>query len=217
MVKEIGKAKSMKQIAQTRLVPVAVIEHVEDAIPLAAALREGGVDIIEVTFRTEAAPEAIRRIRAEFPDMLTGAGTLLDVYQVEQALEAGARFGVSPGISESVVMKALSLELPFIPGVMTPSDVEKGLSLGCKLLKFFPAEAAGGIPMLKALAGPYGHTGVEFIPLGGVNLSNARAYLELPIVPAIGGSWFLDRKLIASGDWKKIAELTREAMAVANK
>lgn len=205
----------MKQIAQTRLVPVAVIDDAEDALRLAGALHKGGVDIIEVTFRTTAAPEAIRRIRAEFPNMLVGAGTLLDVYQVEQALEAGAQFGVSPGINESVVMKALSLDLPFVPGIMTPSDVEKGLSLGCKLLKFFPAEAAGGIPMLKALAGPYGHTGVKFIPLGGVNPSNARSYLDLPMVAAIGGSWFLDRVLIANREWEKIAEMTQEAATLA--
>jgi 2-dehydro-3-deoxyphosphogluconate aldolase / (4S)-4-hydroxy-2-oxoglutarate aldolase len=205
----------MKQITQTRLVPVAGIDNAEDAVPLATALHEAGVDVIEVTFRTEAAPEAIRRIRREFPDMLVGAGTLLDVYQVEQALEAGAKFGVSPGISESVVMKALSLDLPFMPGVMTPSDVEKGLSLGCRLLKFFPAETAGGIPMLKALAGPYGHTGVKFIPLGGVNIDNARSYLDLPMVAAIGGSWFLDRKLVAARNWKRISELTREAVEMA--
>jgi 2-dehydro-3-deoxyphosphogluconate aldolase/(4S)-4-hydroxy-2-oxoglutarate aldolase len=205
----------MKQITQTRLVPVAVIDDAEDAVPLATALHEAGVDVIEVTFRTSAAAEAIRRIRREFPDMLVGAGTLLDVYQVEQALEAGAKFGVSPGISESVVMKALSLDLPFMPGVMTPSDVEKGLSLGCRLLKFFPAETAGGIPMLKALAGPYGHTGVKFIPLGGVNIDNARSYLDLPMVAAIGGSWFLDRKLIAAGNWAKISQLTREAAEMA--
>lgn len=205
----------MKQIAQTRLVPVAVIEKVEDAIPVASALREGGVDVIEVTFRTDAAPDVVRKIREEFPDMLVGAGTLLDIYQVEQALEAGAMFGVSPGISESVVMKALSLDLPFIPGVMTPSDVEKGLALGCRLLKFFPAEAAGGVSMLKALAGPYGHTGARFIPLGGINIDNARSYLDLPTVAAIGGSWFLDRKLIANGDWKKITEMTRQAADMA--
>lgn len=205
----------MKQITQTRLVPVAVIDNAEDAVPLATVLHEAGVDVIEVTFRTEAAPEAIRRIRREFPDMLVGAGTLLDIYQVEQALEAGAKFGVSPGISESVVMKALSLDLPFMPGVMTPSDVEKGLSLGCRLLKFFPAETAGGIPMLKALAGPYGHTGVKFIPLGGVNIDNARSYLDLPMVAAIGGSWFLDRKLVAAGNWRRISELTREAVEMA--
>lgn len=207
----------MKQIAQARLVPVAVIDNAEDAVPLAAALQEGGVDVIEVTFRTGAAPEAIGRIRAEFPGMLVGAGTLLDIYQVEQALEAGAMFGVSPGISESVVMKALSLEMPFIPGVMTPSEVEQGLSLGCQLLKFFPAEAAGGVAMLKALAGPYGHTGVKFIPLGGVNIDNARAYLDLPMVAAIGGSWFLDRKLVANRDWKKITALTREAAEMAQR
>lgn len=205
----------MKQIAQSRLVPVAVIDDPADAVPLASALRAGGVEVIEVTFRTEAAPEAIGKIRAEFPEMLVGAGTLLDVYQVERAIEAGAMFGVSPGISESVVMKALASELLFIPGVMTPSDVEKGLALGCRLLKFFPAEAAGGIPMLTSLAGPYAHTGVKFIPLGGLNLRNAGAYLDLPMVAAIGGSWFLDRKLIAAREWAKITDLTREAVAMA--
>lgn len=205
----------MKQIAQTRLVPVAVIDRVEDAVPLAETLHEAGVDVIEVTFRTPVAAEAVRNICTAFPDMLVGAGTLLDIYQVEQAVEAGAKFGVSPGIREPVVMKALSLDLPFVPGVMTPSDVETGLAVGCKLLKFFPAEAAGGIPMLKALAGPYGHTGVRFVPLGGVTLENARAYLDLPMVAAIGGSWFLDRELIAKRDWKRILELTRQAVEIA--
>lgn len=209
--------KLMKQIVQTRLVPVAVIDRVEDAAPLAETLCDAGVDIIEVTFRTEAAAEAITRIREAFPDMLVGAGTLLDIYQVEKAAAAGARFGVSPGLNESVVMKALDIEMPFMPGVMTPSDVEKGLALGCCLLKFFPAEQAGGVKMLKALAGPYSHTGVKFIPLGGINASNAASYLQEPIVAAIGGSWFVDRKLIKARDWESIRSLTREALGLAAK
>jgi 2-dehydro-3-deoxyphosphogluconate aldolase / (4S)-4-hydroxy-2-oxoglutarate aldolase len=168
-----------------------------------------------VTFRTAAAPEAIRQIVKAFPDMLVGAGTLLDVYQVEQARDAGAKFGVSPGLNENVILKALDLEFPFVPGVMTPSDVEKGLSLGCKLLKFFPAESAGGIKMLKAMAGPYSHTGVKFIPLGGVNAGNAALYLRESIVAAIGGSWFVERKLVQAKDWKTIRQLTAEAVEIA--
>ncbi len=204
----------MEQISKTRIIPVAVIDRVEDAVPLAKTLREAGINIIEVTFRTEAAADAIRAIREAFPDMLVGAGTLLDIYQVEEASSAGAKFGVSPGINRAVVEKAHSLEMPFVPGVMTPSDVEKGLSLGLKLLKFFPAEPAGGVGMLKALAGPYKHTGVRFVPLGGVNADNAGAYLELPVVAAIGGSWFVDAKRVAAGDWKRIAELSSRAAAI---
>ncbi len=205
----------MKQIAQTRLVPVAVIDRSEDALPLAGALREAGVNIIEVTFRTPAAPEAIRLIAENHRDMLVGAGTLLDIYQVEEALRYGARFGVSPGLNESVVLKAREFDLPFMPGVMTPSDVEKGLALGCKLLKFFPAESAGGVKMLRAMAGPYTHTGVKFIPLGGIGAANAATYLREPMVAAIGGSWFVDRKLIQARDWDKIRELTSEAVSIA--
>lgn len=205
----------MKQITQTRLVPVAVIDDAADAVSLAESLHEAGVEIIEVTFRTPAAAAAVREIAKAFPNMLVGAGTLLDVYQVEQARDAGAKFGVAPGLNESVVLKTIDLDFPFIPGVMTPSDVEKGLSLGCRLLKFFPAEPAGGIKMLKALAGPYSHTGVKFIPLGGVNAGNAAAYLREPVVAAIGGSWFVERKLVQAKDWKTIRRLTEEAVAIA--
>lgn len=206
----------MERITQARLVPVAVIHRVEDAIPLARTLSECGVELIEITFRTPAAPEAIRAIRAEFPKMMVGAGTILDIYQLDEAIEAGALFGVSPGINRSVVEKSLEKDLPFIPGVCTPSDVEKGLSLGCKLLKFFPAEASGGIPMLKAMAGPYQHTGLRFIPLGGVNASNAADYIKLPTVAAIGGSWFIDGNLVKTGQWDKIATLTREAVTLVS-
>ncbi|MCH8474361.1 MAG: bifunctional 4-hydroxy-2-oxoglutarate aldolase/2-dehydro-3-deoxy-phosphogluconate aldolase [Opitutales bacterium] len=202
----------MEKITQTRLVPVAVIHDVADAVPLARTLSACGVDLIEVTLRTPAAIEAIRAIRAELPDMMVGAGTLLDIYQVEEAVKAGALFGVSPGINRSVVEKAHELELPFVPGACTPSDVEKGLSLGCKLQKFFPAEAAGGIPMLKAMAGPYQHTGLKFIPLGGVKANNAADYIKLPTVAAIGGSWFVDAKLVQAKNWKEIEKLTKEAV-----
>jgi 2-dehydro-3-deoxyphosphogluconate aldolase / (4S)-4-hydroxy-2-oxoglutarate aldolase len=207
----------MNRIFEKRVVPVAVIDRVEDAEPLAEALQKGGLDIVEVTFRTPAAEESIRRIRRAYPAMLVGAGTVLDSEQVKRAVDAGAQFGVAPGLNETVVNVARQAGLPFVPGVMTPSEVEAALALGCKLQKLFPAETAGGLSMLKALAGPYGHTGVKFIPLGGVSVATAPAYLALPIVAAIGGSWIADRKLIADQKWSTITSLAAEAVALAAK
>jgi len=205
----------MQRILQKRLVPVAVIDSAENAVPLAEAVIAGGVDIIEVTFRTPAAEQSIRNIHEAFPTMLVGAGTILDTEQLQRAIDAGAQFAVAPGLNEAVVTKSLAMKLPFVPGVMTPSEIEHGLALGCKLQKFFPAEAAGGMKMLQALAGPYAHTGVKFIPLGGVNVRNARDYLALPMVAAIGGSWMVERKLIAEKNWSTIRSLTAEAAQVA--
>ena len=207
----------MQRIFEKRIVPVAVIDKAEDAVLLAEALLAAGIDIIEITFRTPAAEQSIRNVRKAYPDMLVGAGTILDTEQLQRAFDAGARFAVAPGLNEAVVSKSLSLKLPFVPGVMTPSDVERGLALGCKLQKFFPAEVAGGVKMLKALAGPYAHTGVKFIPLGGVNATNAREYLALPIVAAVGGSWMVERRFIADKDWPVIRTLATEAARLANR
>jgi len=206
---------TMKAIIAKRVVPVAVIERVADAVPLAGALREGGINAIEVTLRTEAAFDAVEAIRAAFPDMAVGVGTVLEPAQVERARRVGAAFGVAPGLNEDVVRAARAAELPFIPGVLTPSEVERALFFGLRLLKFFPAEAAGGVKMLEALAGPYAHTGVKFIPLGGIHLANLSAYLALPVVAAVGGTWFVNKKQIAAGDWGGIARQTREAVAAA--
>lgn len=205
----------MQAIIAKRVVPVAVIERVADAVPLAGALREGGINAIEVTLRTEAAFDAVEAIRAAFPDMAVGVGTVLEPAQVERARRAGAAFGVAPGLNEDVLRAARAAELPFIPGVLTPSEVERALFFGLRLLKFFPAEAAGGVRMLEALAGPYAHTGVKFIPLGGIHLANMPAYLSLPVVAAVGGTWFVNKKQIAAGDWSGIARQTREAVAAA--
>jgi 2-dehydro-3-deoxyphosphogluconate aldolase / (4S)-4-hydroxy-2-oxoglutarate aldolase len=204
----------VQAILDKRIVPVAVLDRVEDAVPLAAALAAGGLPIIEITFRTPAAVECVRVIKQQFPDMLVGAGTLLTPAQVAQAVEAGAQFGVAPGLNEPVVREAQALKLPFVPGVMTPSEVERALALGCKLLKFFPAEPAGGVKMLQALAGPYSHTGVKFIPLGGVSPQNAGVYLELACVAAIGGTWIADKKLLAAQDWAGITALAKAALAL---
>ena len=205
----------MERISKVRVVPVVVIDRAEDAVPLAEALLAGGLNVMEITFRTSAAEQSIRNVVKAFPKMLVGAGTILDTDQLQRAIDAGAQFAVAPGLNEVVVKKSLALKLPFVPGVMTPSDVEHGLALGCKLQKFFPAEAAGGVKMLQSLAGPYAHTGIKFIPLGGANTSNARAYLALPIVAAIGGSWMVERKLIAEKNWPAIRTLTTEAVQLA--
>lgn len=205
----------MQPIFQRRIVPVVVIDRAEDAVPLAEALLGSGLDVMEITFRTSAAAAAIRNVRKAFPTMFVGAGTILDESQLRSAVDVGAQFGIAPGLNEAIVSKALALKLPFIPGVMTPSDVERGLTLGCKLQKFFPAEVAGGVKMLQAFAGPFEPTGVKLIPLGGINTANARNYLALPIVAAIGGSWMVERKLIAEKNWKAIRELTAEAVRIA--
>lgn len=201
-------------LARHRLVPVVVIEEPEKAVDLAGALVEAGLRVMEITFRTPAAAAALRRVVEECPEMLAGAGTLLNGEQVKRAVDAGAAFGLAPGLEETTVGVAESVGLPFIPGVMTPGEVQRGLSLGCLLQKFFPAELAGGAPLLKALEGPYGHTGVRFIPTGGLNASNAAGYLGLKAVAALGGSWFVDAKLTAAGDWAAITRLTREALAI---
>jgi 2-dehydro-3-deoxyphosphogluconate aldolase/(4S)-4-hydroxy-2-oxoglutarate aldolase len=202
------------RIITKRIVPVAVIHRTDDALRIAEALLAGGLDVIEVTLRTPEAETCIRRIRDTFPAMLVGAGTVLEAGQVHRCLEAGAQFGVSPGLNETIVEKAQAAGLPFIPGIMTPSEVERALRLGCKLLKFFPAEAAGGIKMLQSLAGPYLHTGVKFIPLGGIHAGNAGAYAALPVVAAVGGSWLLDSKLIENREWTQITGLVKEALAL---
>ena len=182
---------------------------------LAEALLAGGLDIMEITFRTAAAEASIRRIAARFPEVLVGAGTLLEKEQVERAKGAGATFGLAPGLNPATVVAAREAALPFSPGVMTPGEVENALALGCKLLKFFPAETAGGVGMLKALAGPYAHTGVKFIPTGGINFANLKGYLSLPVVAAIGGSWMVEKSLINEGKWAEITRLTKEALEVA--
>jgi len=203
------------RITAKRIVPVIVLDKVEDAEPLAEALLEGGLDIMEITFRTAAAQGSIEKIAARFPEILVGAGTLLDEEQVQRAKDAGAQFGLAPGLNPKIVAKAKEIGLQFSPGVMTPSDVEQALSLGCKLLKFFPAENAGGPAMLKALSGPYGHTGVRFIPTGGITSAKVEGYLKLPIVAAIGGSWMVDKALVNEGKWSEITRLTRDALAAA--
>ena len=201
-------------LLQSRLVCVAVIDRPDDAVPLAEALLAGGLDCIEVTFRTAGAAEAIARIRQSLPHAIVGAGTLLTPDNVKQAVAAGAQFGVSPGLSEAVSRAAQENHLPLFPGVVTPSEIMRALDLGWQHLKFFPAETFGGVNALKALAGPFGHTGVKFIPTGGITAATLPTYLAIPQVAAVGGSWMAERKLVADKDWAKITSLTTEAMKV---
>ena len=204
-----------EQLTRRRVVPIAVIDSVADAVPLARALIHGGLPVIEITLRTPCALDCIRAIRQGCPEVLVGAGTILDALQLRGAIKAGAKFGVSPGMNDDVVRAALQHQLLFIPGVMTPSEVESALGLGCRLLKFFPAEVAGGAKMLKALAGPYEATGVRFIPLGGITPANMAEYLALPNVAAVGGSWMCERKLVREKKWTELAAIAAAAVAKA--
>jgi 2-dehydro-3-deoxyphosphogluconate aldolase / (4S)-4-hydroxy-2-oxoglutarate aldolase len=202
-----------ESLLQHRLVCVAVVEDPDYAVPLAEALMAGGLNCIEITFRTAGAAESIARIRKALPGAMVGAGTLLTADQVKQAVASGAQFGVSPGLSEAVSRAAQEAGLTLFPGVITPSEVMAALEFGWKHLKFFPAETFGGINALKALVGPFGHTGVKFIPTGGITAANLRNYLAIPEVSAVGGSWMAERRLIAEKSWDKITTLTAEAMA----
>jgi len=170
---------------------------------------------MELTLRTPAAIDALKRIRHEVPDILAGVGTILTPEQVDQAKDAGAAFGVAPGLNRQVVEHADKVGLPFAPGIMTPSDIELAVELGCRNLKFFPAESVGGLATLKSMAAPYQHRDLDFIPLGGLNEKNMGDYLSSPLISAIGGSWIAKRDVIANEDWDGIAETARRAMKIA--
>ena len=205
-----------ESLLKQRLVCVAVIDQADDAVPLTEALLSGGLNCIEVTFRTAGAAESIARIRKALPDAIVGAGTLLTADNVKKAVNAGAQFGVSPGLSEVVSKAAHDAKLPLFPGVVTPTEIIRALELGWKHLKFFPAETFGGVNALKALAGPFGHTGVKFVPTGGITAATLPNYLAIPQVAAVGGSWMAEKKLIAEKNWAKITTLTAEAMKISS-
>ena len=194
-----------QKIEEFRIVPVIAIEDADSALPLADALIGGGLPVAEITFRTEAASAVILKIAKERPDMLIGAGTILTIDNLKRAIDCGAKFGVAPGFNPKIVEESLKLNFPFSPGVMTPSDIEGALSLGIKVLKFFPAEAAGGTKMLKSLAAPYAHLGVRFIPTGGINLEILNNYLSIPQVLAVGGTWIANAEDIRKKNWKQIS------------
>ncbi len=187
------------------VVAVLVIDDVNHAVPVARALLRGGITSMELTLRTPAAFDCIRAIRQEVPEMLAGVGTVLEPRQVTEVVRAGGAFAVAPGCNPRVIAAALDAGLPFAPGISTASDIEHALEAGCRLLKFFPAEPSGGLAYLNSLAAPYAHLGLRYIPLGGLNAKNMRAYLENPYIAALGGSWLAPRDLIAAQRWDEIA------------
>jgi 2-dehydro-3-deoxyphosphogluconate aldolase / (4S)-4-hydroxy-2-oxoglutarate aldolase len=208
---------ALETIARCGVAPVVVIESAESAIPLADALLEGGLPLVEITFRTAAAAEAIETIRRRRPELLVGAGTLVTAGSIEVATACGARFGVAPGLNPDRVREAKERGLPFVPGVLTPSEIEQALALECTTLKFFPAQAGGGVEMLKLLAAPYGHLGVRFLPTGGVNTTNLASYLALDAVAAAGGTWIATKTDLAEGRWQEIRDRCKTVVEIVAK
>lgn len=199
------------------VVPVIVVEDVEKAAPLARALANGGLPVFEVTFRTACAAEAISRMKAEVPGATLIAGTVLTLKQLVAAKEAGAEACVAPGFDPDIVKAAAALGMPFCPGVATASELSQALALGCKTVKFFPAESAGGVKYVKDLLGAFRWTGVSFMPTGGVNLSNVGQYLAVPEIVACGGTWIAPRSAVAEGRWDEIERLASDAAALVKK
>ena len=195
------------------VVPVVVLEDTKDAVPLAKALVEGGLPCAEVTFRTEAAEESIRLMTEQFPEMLVGAGTVLTREQVDTAVAAGAKFIVSPGFDPEIVDYCLEKEIPIFPGCVTPSEVAQAVKRGLKVVKFFPAEPAGGVAMIKAMAAPYNQ--LRFMPTGGIGTQNLKDYLGFDKIICCGGSWMVKADLIKNGEFEKICNLTKEAKELA--
>ena len=195
------------------VVPVVVLEDTKDAVPLAKALVEGGLPCAEVTFRTEAAEESIKVMAEAYPDMVVGAGTVLTIEQVDAAVKAGAKFIVSPGFDPEIVDYCLEKEIPIFPGCVTPSEVAQAVKRGLKVVKFFPAEPAGGVAMIKAMAAPYNQ--LRFMPTGGIGTQNLKDYLEFDKIICCGGSWMVKADLIKNGEFEKICKLTKEAKELA--
>jgi len=201
----------LQRLRQTGVVAGFSVEKAGDAVPLCRALLAGGIDIIELTLRSVAGMEAVRAISAEVPEMILGVGTILTPEQAFEVKAAGAAFGVAPGMNPRVVRAAQEVGLPFAPGVCTPSDLEAAIELGCRFVKFFPAEPTGGVTFLRSMSAPYRHLGLQYFPLGGLNEKNMLEYLKEPSVPAIGGSWIVQQELVNRADW---AGLTARAAAV---
>ncbi|MGD8170307.1 bifunctional 4-hydroxy-2-oxoglutarate aldolase/2-dehydro-3-deoxy-phosphogluconate aldolase [Vibrio sp. TRT 21S02] len=201
-----------EQLARFKVIPVIAINHIEHAIPLGKALMDNGLPCAEITFRTECAAEAIAIMRREFPDMVIGAGTVLTNEQVDQAVEAGVDFIVSPGFNPRTVRYCLEKGVPIVPGVNNPSLVEQAMEMGLRTLKFFPAEPSGGVAMLKALSAVYP---VKFMPTGGVSINNVADYLSISSVLACGGTWMVPSQLMEEGNWQELGQLVSDAVHLA--
>ena len=199
----------LKRLAQSGVVPVVVLEDAKDAVPTAKAMLAGGIDVMEITFRTAAAADSIKAVAQECPDMVVGAGTVINLEQCKLAVECGAKFIVSPGYDEETVAWCCDNGIPVTPGCVTPTEIMMALKHGLKVLKFFPANVYGGLSAIKSLAGPFG--GVKFIPTGGVNVQNLAEFISSPYIHAVGGSWICPKADIAAGNFDKITALCKEA------
>jgi 2-dehydro-3-deoxyphosphogluconate aldolase/(4S)-4-hydroxy-2-oxoglutarate aldolase len=206
----------LNRLANCKVVAGFSVDHIDDAVPLANALLAGGIDVIELTLRTEAGIDATRAISTEVPEILVGVGTILAPEQAVQVKEAGAHFGVSPGLNPRVIKAAKAVELPFAPGIATPSDIEAAIELNCRFVKCFPAAALGGVAYLRSMSAPYAHLGIQYFPLGGLNAANMNEYLAEPNVPAIGGSWIVQKDLVKNKDWAAITTRAQEVVLHAN-
>jgi len=202
-----------EKIANAKLLPVIKLDRVEDAVPLAEALSEGGLPVMGITFRTDAAEDSIRAVSKAYPDVLTGAGTVITLDQVKRAHDAGAKYVVTPGISVSVIEYCCLNKIPVYPGACTPSEIIQVMEFGLDIVKFFPAAQYGGLPTVKALSAPF--PALKFVPTGGVSESNLREYLAFKKVIACGGSWMVKDDMIKAGDFKGIVSLVKEAVALA--
>lgn len=203
-------------ITKNKLVAVLVIEKKESVLPLIRTLYDAGLRVIELTLRTPVAIDAIKIIKKEFPDIILGAGTVLTVEQLAEVHSHQVDFAVAPGLNKNILEHALKLELPFFPGVMTPSEIELAISYGCRTLKFFPSESVGGLNYLKSANAPYAHLQMSYIPLGGVNISNLSTYVSNPIISAVGGSWLAPPKLVNEENWEQISQNVKDALKVIN-
>ena len=199
----------MQKLKKIGIIPVVVLNDAKDALPLAECLMEGGLPCAEVTFRTAAAEESIRQMVKAYPDMIVGAGTVLTCEQADHAIDAGAKFIVSPGFNPKVTEYVLKKGVPMTPGVQTPTEIEAALQFDLDVVKFFPAEPAGGLKMIKALAAPY--VGLQFMPTGGINANNVRDYLAYDRIVACGGSWMVNGSLVKEGKFDEILAMVREA------
>ncbi len=207
----------IEKIDQSGVIAVLVIDEVKHAIPLARALLKGGIDAIELTLRTEAAMEAARVIKQEVPEITLGFGTVLTLEQINAAAELGADFAVAPGCNPKVISAAHEYGLSFAPGVVTPTDIEMAIEQGCRVLKYFPAETAGGLKYLANMAAPYQYLDLRFIPLGGLSIDNAGNYLQSSLITAIGGSWIAKRPMILAEDWEGITKNAKEIRSLISK
>ena len=203
----------MERLANSIVVPVVVIEDAKDAVPCAKALAAGGVDTMEITFRTACAPEAIKAVAENCPDVLVGAGTILNVEQAKLAVQMGAKFIVSPGFSDEVVGWCVENNIPVAPGCVTPTEIMGALKHGLKMVKFFPANVYGGLNAMKNLSAPF--VGLKFLPTGGVNTANIKEYVDAPFIHAVGGSWVCPKADITAGNWEKITQLCLDARKAA--